>query len=76
MLVPLLKASSKPLPVLFFVHGGDLTLGAGTDSGPAAIYGGSWALAATGKAIPVVKISLLCRFLQHKIEQNKVLVIC
>jgi carboxylesterase type B len=48
-----LKASSKPLPVLFFVHGGDLTLGAGTDSGPAAIYGGSWALAATGKAIAV-----------------------
>jgi len=48
-----LASDSAPVPVMFFVHGGDLTIGAGADIGPGALYGGSWALAAEGRAIAV-----------------------
>lgn len=47
-----LDNSSASLPVLVFVHGGDLTHSSGTDSGPES-SGGSWALPATGRAVAV-----------------------
>jgi carboxylesterase type B len=48
-----LAPHAAALPVVVFVHGGDLTTGAGTDEGPAGFYGGSWALAAEGRALAV-----------------------